>query len=146
MAYTIKAVEVWAVDTLNRPGSLARVLEALTEAGVQLDFLVGRRVTEKTSRIFVTPLTTKKQKAAAAEVGLVPAPGMHALRIEGPDRRGLGAEVARALYTAGVNIRGVTAANIGRKAVFYLGFRTADEAATAAQIVRKTLRPGRKRS
>lgn len=145
MAYTINKVEVWAVDTLNRPGSLARVLEALNEAGAQLEFLVGRRITERTSRIFVAPLKSKKQKAAAGEVGMVPAVGMNAIRIEGPDRKGLGAEMARAVSSAGINIRGVTAATIGRKTVFYMGFKTVAEASAATQIIRKALRPKTRR-
>jgi predicted amino acid-binding ACT domain protein len=145
MAYTIRKVEVWAGDFLNRPGMLARVLEALTQAGAQLELVIGRQVTEKTSRIFVAPLTGRKQKHAANEVGLVPAVGMHALRIEGPDRMGLGAELSRAVADAGVNIRGVTGATIGRKMVFYLGFRTADQTQRAATALRKLLRARKSR-
>jgi len=140
MAYTIKKVEVWACDTLNKPGMLARVLEALTEAGAQLEFLIGRRITETTSRIYVAPLRTKKQKQAAADVGLVPAAGMNAVRLEGPDRRGLGAEIARAVAAAGINIRGISAAALARRAVFYLAFAEPAEAARAAAILRKLLR------
>jgi len=145
MAYTIKKVEVWAGDFINRPGMLARVLEALTQAGAQLELLIGRQVTQKTSRIYVAPLKGKKQKEVANEVGLVPAIGMHALRVEGPDRRGLGAEMSRAVADAGINIRGVTGATIGRKSVFYLGFRTAIEAQNATRSLRKVLRRGRSR-
>ncbi|MCK4341695.1 MAG: ACT domain-containing protein [Phycisphaerae bacterium] len=145
MAYTVKKVEVWAGDTLNRPGRLARVLEALNEADAELEFLIARRVSEKTSRIFVAPLIGKKQKRAAVEVGLVSAVGMHALRIEGPDRKGLGAELARAIATADINIRGASAATMGRKTVFYLAFKTEDEAKSAAQVLRKLLRGKKKR-
>ncbi|MBN2447684.1 MAG: ACT domain-containing protein [Phycisphaerae bacterium] len=146
MAYTTKFVEVWAGDVLNRPGMLARILEALTEAGATLELLIGRRISERTSRVFVAPLKGKKQKAAAGEVGLVPAAGMHALRIEGPDRRGLGAELARAIASADINIRGVSAAVMGRKAVLYFAFKTEEEAKTAAAVARKLLRSaGRRR-
>ena len=140
MSYTVKKVEVWAADVVNRPGMLARVLEALTEAGAQLEFLVARRVTEKTSRIFVAPLTGRKQKQAAEEVGMVPAAGMHGIRIDGPDRRGLGAEMARAVAAADINIRGASAATIGRKNTFYLAFESAEDAKTAAAALRKALR------
>jgi predicted amino acid-binding ACT domain protein len=144
MAYLVRKVDVWAGDVLNRPGVLARLLEALSGAGVQLEFLIGRRVSEKTSRVFVAPLIGKKQKAAAEEVGIVPAKGMHAIRIEGPDRVGLGAEISRSIAAADINIRGVSAATIGRKAVFYFAFRTEREAKAAAQAARKALR-GKKR-
>lgn len=144
MSYTIRKVEVWAGDILNRPGMLARVLEGLTQAGAQLEFLVARRVTEGTSRVFVAPLKGKKQRQIAGDVGLVPAVGMYSIRIDGPDRPGLGAEIARAVAAAGINIRGASAATIGRKSVFYLAFKTADEATAAAKAAR-TLLAGRKR-
>lgn len=145
MAYTIRKVDVWAGDTLNRPGTLARILEALTEADAQLEFLVARRVTEKTTRVFVAPLRGKKQKQAAGKVGFVPAPGMNALRIEGPDRKGLGAQIARAVATAGINIRGASAATPGRKFVIYLAFKTPAEATRAAIVLRKLLQGKRTR-
>ena len=140
MAYTVKKVETWVGDTLNQPGTLARLLEALTEAGAELEFIIARRVTERTSRIFVAPLRTKKQRLAAAAVGLVPAVSMHALRIEGPDRKGLGAAMARAISAAGLNIRGASAAKLGRKSVVYLAFKEEAEVRSAAQILRKLLR------
>ena len=145
MAYVVKKIEVWAGDFLNRPGVLARLLEALSHAGAELEFLVGRRVSEKTSRVFVAPLNGKRQKAVANEVGFVSARGMHAIRIEGPDRAGLGAEIARAVAAAGINIRGVSAAAIHRNAVFYLGFKTEDEARKAAATIRGLLRPRARR-
>jgi predicted amino acid-binding ACT domain protein len=144
MSYTIKKVEVWVADILNRPGTLARVLEALAEAGAALEFMIARRMTETTSRLFLAPLTGRKQKQAAAEVGVVPASGMHSIRIEGPDRRGLGAEVSRAVAAADINIRGVSAAALGRKMVFYLAFESAAEAKAAAAVIRKALRFGKR--
>jgi UTP:GlnB (protein PII) uridylyltransferase len=118
---------------------LARMLESLTQAGARLEFMVARRVTERTSRVFVAPLTGKKQKDAARYLDMVPAAGMHAVRIEGPDRVGLGAEIARTVAASGVNIRGASAATIGRKSVFYLAFRTDDELKTAIRTVRRLL-------
>ena len=139
MSYTIRKVEVWAGDIMNRPEMLARLLEGLAQAGAQLEFLVARRVTEKTTRVFVSPLKGKKQKQAAESVGLVPAAGMHSIRIEGPDRPGLGAEIARCVAAAGINIRGASAAAVGRKGTFYLAFKTLAEATAAAKAVRKRL-------
>ncbi len=139
MAYSVKKVDVWAADMVNRPGMLARALEALTEAGADMEFLVGRRATEKTSRVFIAPIKGKKQKDAAKEVGFVPAVGMNALRVEGPDRRGLGSAMSRAIAAADVNIRGVTAARMGRKAIFYYAFKTPDETKSAAAALRKAL-------
>ncbi len=144
MPYTVKKVDIWAGDILNRPGMLARVLESLTQAGAQLEFMIARRVNEQTSRLFVAPVKGRKQRQSAADVGLVPAKGMHSIRVEGPDRAGLGAEITRAVASAGINMRGASAATLGRKNVFYLAFKTSDEAAAAAKVVRKTL-AGKKR-
>lgn len=69
MPYTIKKVEVWAGDILNRPGMLARVFEALTNAGAQLEFMIARRLNEKTSRVFLAPIQGVKRHLAAMAGG-----------------------------------------------------------------------------
>lgn len=143
MSMIVQEVNVWAGDLMNRPEKLARVLEALASAGAELEFLVARRVSETTSRVFVAPLRNERQQLAAMDVGLVPATGMHAIRIDSPDRQGLGAEITRAVAAAGINIRGATAATIGGRNVFWLAFRTADEmnAAQAAIQARFMAKP-----
>jgi hypothetical protein len=140
MSYNIKKVEVWAGDILNRPGTLARVLEALTNAGAQLEFLIARRASSRTSRVFLAPLKSARQKRAAVDVGLVPASGMHALRIEGPDRKGLGAEMTRAVAARGINLRGASVAAIGRRLVAYLALSSEDDATSAAAALRTALK------
>ncbi len=139
MPYTIKKVEVWAGDILNRPGMLARVLESLTNAGAQLEFMIARRLNEQTSRVFLAPIKGVKQHRAASDVGLVRASGMHSLRIEGPDRAGLGARITRAVADRGVNLRGASAASLGRKAVFYLAVESEQNLKEAMRVVRKIL-------
>lgn len=139
MSYVLKKVDVWAGDFMNRPERLARILEALSAADAELQFLVARRVNENTSRVFLAPLDTKKQRQAATDVGLVPAIGMHAFRVEGNDRGGLGAEITRAVAAAGVNIRGASAATVGKKNVFYLAFKSEEELKSAMKAVKKQL-------
>lgn len=139
MAYSIKAVEAYAVDVMNRPGMLARILEALTNAGANLEFVIARRVSQNTSRVFLAPLKGAKVLRAAGDVGLQKAAGMHALRIEGPDRQGLGAHLTRGLAAAGLNIRGLSAASINRRNVCYIAFATAAEMGQAQKILKKVL-------
>lgn len=139
MSYSVKKVDVWAGDVMNRPEKLARVLEALTAAGAQLEFLIARRVSQNTSRIFVAPLKSRKERQAATDVGLVTAAGLHSIRIDGPDRVGLGSEIARAVAAAGINIRGASAATIGKKNVFWLAFAEPGEADAAMKVVKKKL-------
>ena len=139
MPYTISKVDVWAGDIPNRPGTLAGVLEGLADAGAQLEFMIARRVNDNTSRVFVAPVKGVKQQRAASSVGLTRAKGMHSLRIEGPDRAGLGAEIARAVADKGINLRGASAASIGRKAVFYLAVEAEPARKDAIRSVRKLL-------
>lgn len=139
MGYTISKVEVWAGDIFNRPGMLARVLEVLANAGAKLEFIVSRRLTRNTGRVYVAPLTDGKQKRAAADVGLVVASGMHSIRIDGPDRVGLGAGIVRCIAAADINVRGVSAATIGRRSVIYLAFGSKEDAATAVKVIGKHL-------
>jgi hypothetical protein len=139
MAYSIKPVEVYATDTMNRPGMLARILEALAAAGANLEFVIARRVSENTSRAFVAPLRGAKVMRAAADVGLVKAAGMHAFRIEGPDRPGLGAKITRAIAAEGINVRGLSAASIKKQSVTYIAFATKGEMASAMKAAKKAL-------
>jgi len=139
MPYKISKADVHAVDILNRPGMLARVLEALDNAGANLEFVIARRVSSNTSRVFLAPLKGKAQMRAAADVGLVHADGIHTVRIEGPDKAGLGARMTRALAAAGLNIRGVSAASIKKGSVCYVAFATENDASLAAKVLKKLL-------
>jgi hypothetical protein len=140
MAYKIAKVTVFAADMFNQPGRLARALEALRNAGANLEFVIGRRVTERTSRVFLAPLKGAKQIRAAADVEFRAAAGMHVIRIEGPDRAGLGADMTRALADAGINIRGISSAAFKKFSVCYLAFASAADLAAATRVLKRALR------
>ena len=151
MGYKIAKAEVWAGDILNRPGTLARVLEALSNAGASLEFVIARKASDTTSRVFVAPIKGAKQKLAAADLGLSPASGMHAVRIEGPDRAGLGAEITREVAARGVNLRGASAAAVGKQSLAYLAVSTPEDLTTAiaaakAAVKRSAKSPSKKRA
>ena len=139
MAFTVTKIEVHAGDILNKPGSLARVLEALTNAGANLEFVIARRITDNTSRVFVAPLKGKAELKAASDVGLSRAAGMHAIRFEGPDRPGLGAWVTRNIASVGLNVRGLSTACLKNRCVTYLGFETEVEATKALKKLKASL-------
>ena len=139
MPYTINKVDVWAADIPNRPGTLEQVLDGLKNAGAQLEFMIARRVSVKTSRLFVAPIKGVKQQRAASKVGLARAKGMYSMRIEGPDRAGLGAELTRAVAEKGINLRGASAAAIGRKVVFYLAVQAEKDLKGAVSAARALL-------
>jgi hypothetical protein len=142
MAYAISKVDVWAGEIADRPGGLAATLESLQNAGANLEFLVARRAPDKpgTGVVFVTPIKGTKQKSAAGSAGLQTTDSLHSLRVEGPDRPGLGTKMTRALADAGINVRGVSAAAIGRRAITYFAFDSAADAASALRVLRKALR------
>ena len=140
MAYTIAKVDVWVGSMVDRPGAVAKKLVPLTEAGAKLEFLLARRDKAKKGLIFVAPLKGAKQSAAAKKAGLKKGGGVAALRIEGPDKAGLGACISAALGEAGVNMRGISAMALGRKSLFYLAFDKPQDAAKAKQVLAKALK------
>ena len=139
MPFDIKKAQVWACDMPNRPGTLGERLDALATAGANLEFVVARRHTEDTSRAFFAPIKGKKQTDAAKRGGLQPAQGMHVLRIEGPDKAGLGAYLTSALGAGGINLRGLSAASVGKRSICYTAFATPEDAKAAAKILKKAL-------
>ena len=142
MAYTIKKVEVWAGEIEDRPGGLADKLMGLDNAGANFEFIISRRAPDKpgTGVVFLTPIKGSKQKAAAQEASFNTTDSLHSLRVEGPDRAGLGSKMTRALADANINLRGLSAAALGRRAVTYLAFDSAADADTAVRILKKALK------
>jgi hypothetical protein len=142
MAYSVKKVDVWAGEIADRPGGLASTLAAMTKAGANIEFVVARRAPDKpgTGVVFMTPIKGAKQKTAAQQAGLGTSEGLHSVRIEGPDKAGLGAKLTDALAAAGINLRGISAAALGRRAVSYLAFDSAADSDTAVRILKKALK------
>ncbi|MDH3443594.1 MAG: amino acid-binding protein [Deltaproteobacteria bacterium] len=142
MPYAISKVDVWAGEIADRPGGLAATLETLNNAGANLAFLIARRAPDKpgTGVVFVTPIKGAKQAAAARSAGLQITDSLYSVRVEGPDRAGLGTRMTRSLADGGINLRGVSAAAIGRRAVTFCAFDTAGDAAAAIRILRKALK------
>jgi hypothetical protein len=114
---------------------LAAKLKAVSAAGVNLEFLIARRAPEKprTGVIFVTPIKGPKQCGAAGAAGFKKARNLHTVRIEGSDKRGQGAQLAQALAGKGLNLRGMSAAAIGKKFVCHIAV---DKGADAAKVIK----------
>ena len=142
MAYNVKKVDVWAGEIADRPGGLASTLAAVNKAGANIEFVVARRAPDKpgTGVVFLAPVKGAKQKAAAQQAGLATSESLHSVRVEGPDRAGLGAKMTDALAAAGINVRGISAAALGRRAVSYLAFDSAADSDSAVRILKKTVK------
>jgi hypothetical protein len=139
MALKVTKAEVWAVTIDDRPGGAAEKLETLMKAGANLEMLLARRTTEQPGRgvMFVTPLKGKKAVEAAQQAGMGRPENVHSVRIEGGDKPGLGAKIARALGDAGVNFRGMSAIAIGKKFVSFVATDSADDQARAIAALKK---------
>ena len=139
MTLKVQRVDTWAAPIEDKPGGLAAILNALTGAGVNLEFVIARRAPEKpgTGVVFVTPIQGTRQSRVAREVGFQKSESMHTVRVEGPHRPGHGLNIATALAAQGLNLRGFTAAAIGTKFVAHLSVDSAEDAAKAVRILRK---------
>ena len=142
MPYSVRKVDVWAAEIDDRPGGLAEKLAALAKAGASLEFIIARRAPDKPGRgvVFLTPIKGAAQKRAATEAAFNTTSSLQSVRVEGPDRPGLGTKMTRALADAGINLRGVSAAALGRKSVAYFAFDSADDADNAVKLLKKALK------
>jgi hypothetical protein len=142
MAFTIDKVDVWVGTMEDRPGGLAEKLQALAAAGVNLEFLISRRAPDKpgTGVVFIAPVKGAAQARAAKKAGLAKSDSLRSLKVEGQDKQGLGAKITCALADAGINLRGLSAAALGKKSVVYIAFDSAADAGKAAQVLKKLLR------
>lgn len=139
MPYTIEKIDVWSTTVSDRVGALDTILEPLAKAGANLQFVLGRRSKPGQGIVFLAPLKGAAVQRAAKKAGLAKDPTIAALRIEGPDKAGLGAKLTRTLAEAGVNIRGFVANAIGRKMVLLLALDTTADAAKARDLIKKAL-------
>ncbi len=135
MTLKVQKVDTWVAPLEDQPGSLAAKLSALSDAGISLEFVLARRAPDKpgTGVLFVTPIAGAAQCRAAEAAGFRKTKSLHALRIEGPDKKGEGARIARALAEKQLNLRGLSAGTIGKKFVAHLAV---DSPADVAKAVR----------
>ena len=139
MALKITRTEVWMASIDDRAGGAADKLEALARAGADLQFVFTRRTPEQPGRglMFAWPIKGKKAVEAAQMAGFSANNSMQGLRLEGGDKAGLGAKIARAMGNAGVSFRGMSATAIGSKFASHILFDSADDAARAAAALKK---------
>lgn len=138
MALIVKRTDTWAAQIEDTPGSLANKLEALSKAGVNLQFIIARRAPDKpgTGVVFVTPISGAAGVRAARAAGFRKTEHLQTLQVQGTDKRGQGARLTQALADAGINLRGVSGAALGTRFVGYIAVDTKPEAAKAMRVLR----------
>ena len=131
-------VDTWAASIPDRTGALAAKLRALAAGGVNLELIVARRSGDDPGKgvVFVAPIKGAKQVGAAGEAGFTKSSSLHTLRIEGPDKVGQAGRVASAIAEHGMNMRGFSAAALGKKFICYAAFDTEADVVKAARFVR----------
>ncbi|HEO72153.1 MAG TPA: amino acid-binding protein [Candidatus Hydrogenedentes bacterium] len=139
MAYSVQKVDVWMGTIKDRPGGLAEKLAPLSEAGANFEFVLARRDKRNTGVFFVAPLLGSKVGRVAKALGLAKSDTLQAVRVEGPDKAGLGTTITCALADAGVNLRGLSAMAIGRKCVCYVAVDSKADALKARNALKKAL-------
>jgi predicted amino acid-binding ACT domain protein len=135
MALNVSREDVWVAGIEDQAGALAAKLRTLAEAGAKLGFVIARRAPEKpgTGVVFLTPLKGVAQLRAARRAGFHKSKHLHSVRVEGLDAPGMGAKMAEALAAKGINLRGLSAAVIGRRFVANIAV---DSGADAGKVIR----------
>ena len=139
MELNVERVDVWAATIDDKPGGLARVLNALRQAGVDLQFVVARRTPEASGKgvVFVAPLQGESQIRAATEAGFSVSPSLHSVRVMGMDQLGIIGQIAQMLADGGVNLRGVSAAVLGTQFIAYIAVDSLQDAETTIDILQR---------
>lgn len=139
MRFLVQHVDVWAATIKDGVGGLADVLTALRDEGANLQSIIARRAPDKpgTGVVFVTPLQGDREIAAAAQVGFNVTQTLHSVRVLGPDKPGVAAEIAQALADAGINLRGFSASVIGNQFIAYVAVDSRQDADRAEQVLKK---------
>jgi hypothetical protein len=137
MSLKVQRIDTWATSLEDKPGSLAAKLDALAKAGVSLDFVIARRAPELagTGVVFVTPIAGAAAARAARDAGFDKTTALHTVRVEGTNKTGAGATITGTLAEAGLNLRGLSAAAIGRKFLCHIALDTAAEARKAVRVL-----------
>ena len=137
MALNVTRLDIWAASIEDRPGGVSEKLGPLAEAGAELEYVLARRAPDKpgTGVLFVSPVKGAKQIAAAKRAGFHKSKSIKAVRVEGRDKPGLGAKITEALAAKNINIRGLSAAVLGKRFVLHLALDSAADASKAARIL-----------
>jgi hypothetical protein len=144
MAVSVKKITLWRSEVANRPGTLAGALAPLAEAGANLKVVMAYRFPgdETRSAIELYPVTGRRAQTAARSAGLSES-GIPTLLVDGEDRPGTGAAIARAIAEAGINVDFFLAQVVGRRYAAVIGFDSEADAKKALSLIKRA-KPARK--
>ncbi len=136
MDHFVERVDVWAATIEDRPGGLA---ELLCGKRGQTCVIIARRAPERPGKgvAFVTPPQGDREIRAASQVGFNVTRSLHCVRVIGPDRPGIAAELAQKLAGGGINLRGFSASVIDTQFVAYVAVDSLDDTNKAIEVLEK---------
>src|SRR5712671_2055730 len=136
LTLSVKQVKLWVFHGGDRKGLLADALEPLAAAGVHLQIVMAYRFPTERDRaaIEVFPSDGPTAEAEARRIGFVQS-DTPCLLVEGDDRRGLGARLARAISDAKVSMAFMMAQVVGKKFSAAIGFASDEDAMTASKAI-----------
>lgn len=137
MPLKVEKVALWSSEIEDKPGALAKVLEPLAQAGVDLQVVLAQRNPTKagTGVVYLGPVKGRKATDAAKSAGLAEATSPVILRVEGPNKPGVGHLMTSALAEAGINLAFVGASVLGSRFVAFFGFDSDVDARKASRIL-----------
>jgi hypothetical protein len=133
----VERVDVWAATIEDRPGGLAQALATLRDAGADLKFIIARRAEPGKGVVFVTPLQGDREIEAAAQAGFNITHTLHSIRVMGPDRPGIAAELTKRLADGRINLRGFSLSVVGTQFLAYAAVDSLDDANKVIEILEK---------
>ncbi len=138
MALKVEKVVFWSGEIEDKPGALAKVLEHFAGAGVDLQVVLAERNPAKAGfgSVCLAPVRGKKAMEAAKSAGLSEATSFFVLRVEGPNKPGVGHLMTSALAEAGINLNLLSAAVLGKRFVVFLGFENESDLKKASKILK----------
>src|SRR5262245_13032386 len=97
MSYTVSKVEMWTGEIEDRVGGLNAKLEAVAQAGVDLEVVIARRNPQHPGKgvMFLGPIKGSKAQQAASAAGLSRTNDLFALRVEASNKPGDCAHLTR---------------------------------------------------
>jgi len=139
MKLKVERIDTWVASLEDKPGALAAKLEALAKARVNLEFVIARRAPDRPGMgvVFATPVKGAVAIRAAKGNGFRKTKELCTIRVEGPDKAGQGAAVVQALADGGLNLRGLSAAALGKSFVTFIALDKQADAAKAVSLLRK---------
>lgn len=137
MPLKVEKVTLWSGEIEDKPGTLAKVLEPFAQAKVDLQIALAERNPAKANLgvVYLGPIKGKKATEAAKSAGLSEVSSPVVLRVEGPNKPGLGHLMTSALAEAGINLAFVGASVLGKRFVAFFAFDSDDDAKKATRIL-----------